>query len=121
MAGPGAFEDAAFSLLLDVAEGLGFKVSIYKESVRFHPDEPLSIDGVVEELAHALRRHSESGAFLKIGGVPVVFIYNIEAYYLLTSYWSEVRSGRTPCGLVGGHLSQLRLQLDTRSSEGIQR
>ena len=91
--GPGTFEDAAFSCLLDVAEGLGFKVSIYYESVRFYPDEPLSVDGVVRELAYALQSYSDSGAFLKVGRVPVVFIYNIEAHDRLPGYWSEVRRG----------------------------
>lgn len=94
--GIGTFEDQAFQRLLDVAEEEGFKVTIYYESVR-----DISKEQVVEELSYVPSKYSSHGAFLKMNGRPVLFIYAVGAKRLTLS------SGLTLLG-------RLRIELGLR-------
>ncbi len=84
-----SFEDRNFDLILDEAEKYGFKVSVYYESYR--PRDPLSIDDIVNELTYIIEKYSDSPAYLKVDGKPVIFIYNVEGHGRPPAFWLEVR------------------------------
>lgn len=66
--GPGTFEDRAFQELLAVAEREGFLVTVYYEQAHSRLQ-------IVRDLSYVVRRYGESPAFLKVDGVPAIFIY----------------------------------------------
>jgi len=89
---PGMREDEAFAMLLEKAEELGFRASIYFESVR-PSDRPIltSLD-VAMELEYALVTYGGSDAFMRLWGKPVIFVYNAEAHGRGPGFWEEARS-----------------------------
>jgi len=90
--GPGSLEDEAFGMLLEAAEDLGFKATIYYESVRAPRESVLDALEIALELEYALEAYSGSGAFLEAWGRPVVFVYSAEAHGRGPGFWEEVRS-----------------------------
>lgn len=88
--GIGSFEDEAFKRILKVAEKRNFSATIYYESYR--PWSPLvSEDDVIRELSYVLKSYSQSKAFLRIDGKPVIFIYNVPAHGRGPQFWLNVR------------------------------
>ena len=83
--GPESYEDKVFPTMLDVASKEGMKLTIYYESNR-----ELTLDRVVEELNYVVRKYTGSGAFLKIDGKPVIFVYAVEARGRNVSFWRRV-------------------------------
>jgi len=73
--------------ILTVAEKLEFKVSVYYESVR-----PMEMEQIIEEMTYIVESYSDSPAFLKDNGRPVIFIYIVEAFSRDADYWMEVKS-----------------------------
>ena len=90
--GPGAREDEAFALLLKKAEELGFRATIYFESVRPSGWPVLTSLDVARELEYVLETYGGSEAFLRLWGKPVVFVYNAEAHGRGPDFWVEARS-----------------------------
>jgi hypothetical protein len=86
--GLGFMEEEILPKILSIAERLNFKITIYYESQRgayqLMPQE------IVDELDYIVRTYSASDAFLKVDGVPVIFIYAINAYERSASFWREV-------------------------------
>jgi len=88
--GIGSFEDEAFKRILKAAERQNFSATIYYESYR--PWNPLvSEDDVIRELSYVLKSYSQSKAFLRIDGKPVIFIYNVQAHGRSPQFWLNVR------------------------------
>lgn len=90
--GPGAREEEAFALLLEQAEELGFRATIYFESVRPADWPVLTSLDVARELEYLLEAYGGSDAFLRLWGKPVVFVYNAEAHGRGPGFWGEARS-----------------------------
>jgi len=90
--GPGEREDEAFALLLGKAEELGFRTTIYFESVRPSDRPVLTSLDVARELEYVLETYGGSDAFMRLWGKPVVFVYNAEAHGRGPGFWAEARS-----------------------------
>lgn len=88
--GPGTFEDRALPTILRVAEDLNFQITIYYESYRFEND--MTIGEMADELSYVVQTYSNSSAFLKANGMPVIFIYAVPAYDRSPSFWTGVVS-----------------------------
>lgn len=91
--GPGTFEDGALPHILKVAEELNFTITIYYESYRGSTTSTiLTPDYVALELSDIVKKYSNSSAFLKADGAPVIFVYAVGALDRSQSYWVDVRS-----------------------------
>lgn len=90
--GPGAREERAFGMLLEQAEELGFRATIYFESVRPSNWPVLTALDVAGELEYVLETYGGSDAFLRLWGKPVIFVYNAEAHGRGPDFWREARS-----------------------------
>jgi hypothetical protein len=66
--GRGSFEDRTFRALLSVAEQEYFPLAVYYEAAD-------SVDGVVDDIRYIMREYGSSPGFLRIDGLPVVFVY----------------------------------------------
>jgi len=86
--GLGFMEEEILPKILSIAERLNFKITIYYESQR--GAYQLTPQEIVDELDYIVRTYSASDAFLKVDGVPVIFIYAINAYERSASFWREV-------------------------------
>ncbi len=84
------FEDQAFPKILKVAERLEFKVTTYYESYR-DPGPLLDPAVVAHELIYIVEKYSNSSAFLRMGEVPVIFVYAVQAQNRGPDFWLEVR------------------------------
>jgi len=88
--GINSFEGRSLEKLIKVAEKHDFKVTIYYESYR--PWNPLTnIDQIVNELSYVITKYSNSPAFLKVNGKPVIFIYAIESHERGPEFWLKLR------------------------------
>ena len=81
-------KDQTFPRILKTAESLDFKSTVYYESLRDPHQGPAL---VAHELAYVVENYSNSSAFLRIGGAPVIFVYSVEAYNRGPEFWVEVR------------------------------
>lgn len=79
------FEDRSLKRIMNIANGLGFSITIYYESVR-----EMDQNQVVSELSYVLRNYANEPSFLKIEGRPVIFLYAIQAYYRDARFWQQV-------------------------------
>jgi hypothetical protein len=95
--GPGEREDKGFAMLLEEAEELGFRASIYFESVRPSDRPVLTALDVAMELEYVLETYGGSEAFLRLWGKPVVFVYNAEAHGRDPGFWGGWRLSRSRC------------------------
>ncbi len=89
--GPGSFEDQAFKKLVGVAESAGFSASVYYESTRMVDGATLSAEEMGRELGYVVNEYGGSEAYLRVGGSPVVFVYNVESIDRPPEFWDEVR------------------------------
>jgi len=83
--GVGSYEDKAFAQILSIAEGEGFRVTVYYESKR-----GLSVEDAASELSYILVKYSRHPAFLKLGGKPVIFVYAADYPEGGVEYWRRV-------------------------------
>lgn len=93
-------EARTFALLLDAARGTGLRLAPYYEAGELWVRGPVA---VARDLETLLDRHARAPAFLRVGGIPVVFVYG--AQRLRPEGWEYVRrrlvaAGR-PVYLVG--------------------
>jgi hypothetical protein len=79
------FEDRSLKRIMKIANGLGFSITIYYESVR-----EMDQNQVVNELSYVLRNYASEPSFLKIDGRPVIFLYAIQAYNRDSQFWQQV-------------------------------
>jgi len=82
------FTDHSFSVLLHVAEQMNFTVTIYYETVR-----SLTSTQMVQELSYVVKQYGSNPAFLKANGLPVIFVYAVDAENRNASFWQSVRNG----------------------------
>ncbi|HET7559437.1 MAG TPA: hypothetical protein VFK80_05705 [Limnochordia bacterium] len=93
--GEGTFEDQALPLLLAAAERQGFSISAYLETV----GETDPAGRAVAELTYLLDRYGQEPAFLKLDGVPVIFVYARVLGQLPATAWPNViRATQLACG-----------------------
>jgi len=85
--GQGDFTDAAFEAVLDVADTMRSKteVTVYYETIP-NKDPQRAID----DLLYILRNYGDRKSFLKVNGIPVLFIYGRAIGQLTTKQWGDV-------------------------------
>ena len=85
--GQGDFTDTALKAVLDVADKMqsGTKVTVYYETV---PDK--NPRKATDDLLYILRNYGAKQSFLKVDGVPVVFLYGRAIGQLSARQWGEV-------------------------------
>jgi len=85
--GQNDFTDKAFEACMDVADKMKSttKLTIYYETV---PNE--DPQKAVEDLLYVLEKYGGRESFLKVNGVPVVFIYGRAMGQLSAAQWGEV-------------------------------
>ena len=81
--GRGTFEDRAFRALLSVAEQEYFPLAIYYEAAD-------SADAVVDDIRYALREYGSSSSYLRIDGLPVVFVYGRVVTRFGRNEWASI-------------------------------
>jgi len=79
-------EARTFGLLLDAARGTGLQLAPYYEAAELSVRGPAA---VARDLEALLDRHGRAPAFLRVGRVPVVFVYG--AQRLRPDGWEYVR------------------------------
>lgn len=83
-------EDEALPIILKIADSLNFSITIYYESYRV---KNLTADEMIDELSYIIRTYSSNQAFLKVNGVPVIFVFTVGAWNRSPSFWSDVAKG----------------------------
>lgn len=85
--GQGDFTDKAFEASMDIADNMRSttKLTVYYETV---PDE--DPQKAVEDLLYVLEKYGARESFLKVNGVPIVFIYGRAMGQLSAEQWGEV-------------------------------
>jgi hypothetical protein len=78
-----SFEDRAFQKILPIAEHLRFLATIYYEIAD-------NRDQIAQDLSYILTRYGGGPAFLKVNGVPVIFIYGRVTSKFQGSDWAFV-------------------------------
>jgi len=81
---PGYYSDAPLPAMFRIAQSLGLKLTLYQGS-----DRNLTVREMVAELAYDIRTFSPYPAYLKVDGVPVIFVYCVN-YNREPSFWTEV-------------------------------
>jgi len=101
--GVGTWEDQVLPVILRVAEKLNFKITIYYEADR---SKNQSTSDVANELTYVTQKYSNTPAFLKANGMPVIFFYGTDAWDRSPSFWTEavslLENKVGPTYLVGG-------------------
>ena len=88
--GAGGRADKAISLILEKALENGLSGSILYESLRLDEQPITDMDVVVDELVYIIDEYGDHPAFLKLNGVPVIFIYQADTQGRDPDFWSEI-------------------------------
>jgi glycoprotein endo-alpha-1,2-mannosidase len=85
--GQGDFTDVALKALLDVADAIRPKteVSVYYETI---PDK--DPQRVIDDLLYIIRNYGDRESFLRVEGIPVLFIYGRAIGQLTATQWGQV-------------------------------
>ena len=84
------YEDFALPVLFECARKKGFKVAIYWEKAPGKGNE--QIDDAVSDLVYLLAQHGSNKAFLKVGGKPVIFVYERVMKEVPQTSWPAILS-----------------------------
>jgi hypothetical protein len=100
---PGGPEEKAVPAILRIADSLNFSISFYYETDA-DGDSP-TVNGTINRLSYMIETYSSHKSFLKVNGMPVIFIYSVMQGNRNLSFWLNVTKGlRTkgdPAYLVG--------------------
>jgi glycoprotein endo-alpha-1,2-mannosidase len=95
--GQGTYEDQAVPLLLAAAGAKHFNISVYWEAAPGKGGE--QIDRAVSDLTYLLTRYGTNDAFLKVDGLPVIFVYGRVMGQVPFAAWPEIlRRARSQAG-----------------------
>ena len=94
--GPGSYEDRALGLLLNHSAPL--RVCAYYEANR---DQPLEARKVAEELEYLADRYGCHPNYLRVGGRPVVMVFDAGGGGRDAAFWARVLELGPGCLLVG--------------------
>jgi glycoprotein endo-alpha-1,2-mannosidase len=92
--GRGSFEDRTFRALLSVADQEYFPLAIYYEAAD-------SLDGVVDDIRYILREYGSNPSYLRIDGLPVVFVYGRVVTRFGRNEWASIFERLNSEGLRG--------------------
>jgi len=81
--------DVNMKVLMDIneEENLGMKFCILFDGLWGHPQPP-SLDITISRLKYAIRKYGNRPSYLKVEGLPVIFIYSTEVY--TANSWSKI-------------------------------
>lgn len=95
--GRDSYEDGVMPLLLEEAGRAGFKISAYWETAPGMGSA--QIERAISDLAYLVTRYGTNAAFLKVDGMPVVFVYGrVMSEVPLTSWPKIVTEARARAG-----------------------
>ncbi|MBT3270680.1 hypothetical protein HN371_26295 [Candidatus Poribacteria bacterium] len=86
--GPDRFDDGVFPALLDHAAAHDMEMSLYWETVPGEGQQKR--DRAVDDLVYALDRYGSHPAFLKVDGLPVIFVYGRVMNEVELGEWPEI-------------------------------
>ncbi|MAF10942.1 hypothetical protein CMK11_10885 [Candidatus Poribacteria bacterium] len=86
--GPGRFDDGVFPDLLDHAAEHDMVMSVYWETVPGEGQQKR--DRAVTDVVYALDRYGSHPAFLKVDGLPVIFVYGRVMNQVELGEWPEI-------------------------------
>jgi hypothetical protein len=101
-----SYEEKPVDEILKLAEQMNLNITFYYESVR-----DLTKNEIVDELTYLFETYSDHPAFLRVSGMPVLFVYAIPAYNRDSEFWLDVR------GLVEENVGPVVLIGDTDDGE----
>ena len=84
-------DDASMPLLLQCAEQEHFKISVYWEQAPGSGAERNA--QAIDDLAYLVTRFGTNDAFLKVGGKPVIFVYERVLSQIPKADWPAIESG----------------------------
>lgn len=86
-----AWNNGAFSLMLDRAEKKDFKIALHWEIAPGEGQD--QIDRAINELSWALKEYGQRKAFLKVNGKPVIFPFNDVMLHVPAPSWPKIIAG----------------------------
>lgn len=81
--------DVNMKILMDLneEEDLGMKFCILFDGLWGHPQPP-SLDTAITRLEYAIKKYGNRPSYLKVEGLPIIFIYSTQVYSANT--WSDI-------------------------------
>jgi hypothetical protein len=103
--GIGAPDERAVPAILRIADSLNFSISFYEVADLAGARTTYTAADVIGDLSHIIETYSSHKSFLKVDGMPVIFVYAVWADDVTPSLWSNVakglRSRGDPAYLIG--------------------
>lgn len=87
--GIGIPDEEALPALFRKADSMDFTITFYECADRLY----LTANDVVDELSYIIQTYSSHKSFLKVNGMPVIFVYAVGAGNRGPSFWSDVAEG----------------------------
>jgi hypothetical protein len=88
---PGAPDEKTVPAILRIADSLNFSISFYYETAA-DGNSP-TVNGTINRLAYMIETYSSHKSFLKVNGMPVIFVYSVMQGNRSLSFWLNVENG----------------------------